>query len=77
MRCGCRIRCSKATPFIPSREVLETRESKSRANVGIVKVKTIGYNHEGKVVIEFKRTLLVFKRGRAPQITRLAPPSVK
>ena len=58
-------------------EVLETRESKSRANVGIVKVKTIGYNHEGKVVIEFKRTLLVFKRGQAPQITRLAPPSVK
>jgi acyl dehydratase len=54
-------------------EVLETRESKSRPNVGILKVKTTGYNHEGKVVIEFKRTLLVFKRGQAPEIARLAP----
>lgn len=58
-------------------EVLEARESKSRANVGIVKVKTTGYNHDGKVVIEFKRTLLVYKRGQAPQVTRLAPPNVK
>ena len=54
-------------------EVLEKRESKSRANVGIVKVKTTGYNHEGKIVIEFKRTILVFKRGQAPKITRLTP----
>jgi acyl dehydratase len=54
-------------------EVLEKRESKSRANVGIVKVKTTGYNHEGTVVIEFIRTLLVYKRGQAPQIARLAP----
>ena len=54
-------------------EVLEKRESKSRANVGIVKVKTTGYNHEGKIVIEFKRTILVFKRGQGPKITRLTP----
>ena len=27
----------------------------------------------GKVVSEFKRTLLVFKRGQAPEIARLAP----
>lgn len=54
-------------------EVLEKRESKSRANVGIVKVKTTGYNHEGKIVIEFKRTILVFKQGQGPKITRLTP----
>ncbi|MGA2992087.1 MAG: MaoC family dehydratase [Candidatus Korobacteraceae bacterium] len=56
-------------------EVLEKRESKSRPNVGIVKVKTTGYNQEGKVVITFIRTLLVYKTGQAPKIIRLAPKS--
>jgi acyl dehydratase len=54
-------------------EVLEKRESKSRPNVGVVKVKTTGYNQEGKAVIEFNRTILVYKRGQAPQIARLKP----
>lgn len=54
-------------------EVLAKRESNSRPNVGIVTVKTIGYNQDGKVVITFKRTVMVYKRGYAPQITRLAP----
>src|SRR6516164_11231757 len=44
-------------------EVLEKRESQSRPNVGIVRVKTIGFNQDGKVVIEFKRTFMVYKRG--------------
>jgi itaconyl-CoA hydratase len=52
-------------------EVLATRESRSRPNVGIVTVKTSGYNQEGKIVITFKRTIMVYKRGYAPQITRL------
>jgi acyl dehydratase len=52
-------------------EVLATRESRSRPNVGIVTVKTSGYNQEGKIVITFKRTIMVYKRGHAPQITRL------
>ncbi len=47
-------------------EVLETRESKSRLNVGIVRVKTTGYKQDGKVVIEFQRTVMVFKRGQGP-----------
>jgi itaconyl-CoA hydratase len=51
-------------------EVLEKRESKSRSNVGIVKVKTIGYNQDGTVVISFKRTVLVYKRGHAPLISK-------
>ena len=47
-------------------EVLETRESKSRPNVGIVRVKTTGYNQNGAVVMEFKRTFMVYKRGQIP-----------
>lgn len=54
-------------------EVLAARESKSRPNIGIVTVKTTGYNQDGTVVIEFKRTLMVFKRGQAPEIARLRP----
>jgi acyl dehydratase len=47
-------------------EVLEKRESKSRSNVGIVRVKTTGYNQNGAVVMEFKRTFMIYKRGHAP-----------
>ena len=55
-------------------EVLAKRESQSRPNVGIVTVKTTGYNQEGQVVITFKRTIMVYKRGRAPHIPRPAAP---
>lgn len=54
-------------------EVLETRESKSRQNVGIVRVQTTGYNQDGAVVMEFKRTFMVYRRGHAPA----APKQVK
>jgi acyl dehydratase len=47
-------------------EVLEKRESKSRPNIGIVRVKTTGLNQDGTVVIEFKRTFMVYKRGHVP-----------
>jgi acyl dehydratase len=58
-------------------EVLETRESKSRANVGIVRVKTTGFNQDGTIVIEFERTFMVYRRGYAPRTTRLQPRSPK
>ena len=48
-------------------EVLETRESKSRPNVGIVRVKTTGMNQDGKTVIEFTRTFMIWKRGHVPK----------
>jgi acyl dehydratase len=51
-------------------EVLETRESASRPNVGIVTVKTTGSNQDGTVVIAFKRTVMVYKRGHAPEARR-------
>ena len=47
-------------------EVLETRESKSRPNVGIVRVKTTGLNQHGVTVIEFRRTFMIWKRGHVP-----------
>ena len=47
-------------------EVLETRESKSRPKVGLVKVKTTGVNQHGTPVIEFTRTFMVWKRGHVP-----------
>jgi itaconyl-CoA hydratase len=54
-------------------EVLEKRESRSRPNVGIVTVRTTGYNQDGKIVITFRRTIMVYRRGQAPQIARLTP----
>ncbi len=52
-------------------EVLEKRASKSRPNVGVVTVRTTGFNEEGVEVISFRRTLLVYRRGKAPAIARL------
>ena len=54
-------------------EALEKRESESRENVGIVTVKTTGFNHEGEVVIAFVRTIMVYKKDHAPRIARLTP----
>ena len=54
-------------------EVLEKRESRSRPDVGIVKVKTTGFNQEGTVVISFERTIMVYKKDYAPRIARLSP----
>ena len=47
-------------------EVLEARESRSRPEAGVVRVKTTGMNQHGDTVIEFTRTFLIWKRGHAP-----------
>ncbi len=47
-------------------EVVERRESKSRPEVGVITVKTIGYNQNGDILISFKRTLLVYRAGKGP-----------
>lgn len=49
-------------------EVIEARESRSRPDVGIVKLRTTGFNQEGTVVITFLRTVMVYRRGHVPQI---------
>ena len=54
-------------------EVLELRESRSRPQVGIVKVRTTGYNERGTVVITFERTIMVYRRGYGPAIARPVP----
>jgi itaconyl-CoA hydratase len=46
--------------------VLLARPSKSHPDAGIVKVRTIGYNQAGTVVISFIRTVMVFRRGHGP-----------
>ncbi len=48
-------------------EVLEKRESKSRPQWGLVKVRTRGLQQEGKVVIDYVRTVMVWKRAFAPR----------
>lgn len=49
-------------------EVLSCRESKSRPHMGVVAVETTGYKQDGTVVMQFKRTVLVYKRGHTPQL---------
>ena len=47
-------------------EVLEKRESKSKPQFGIVKVRTRGIQQEGKLVIDYARSVMVWKRAHAP-----------
>jgi len=46
-------------------EVLEKRESGSRPGAGIVTVRTIGTNQDGKEVCTFNRTMLIARRGHS------------
>lgn len=43
-------------------EIIDSRESKSKADRGIIYVETTGYNQNGENVIRFKRHVLVKKR---------------
>lgn len=51
-------------------EVLEKRESQSRPNVGLVRIKTTGFNQDGLSVIEYRRAMLIYKRGHVPRTAR-------
>jgi acyl dehydratase len=46
-------------------EVLEKRASKSRPTQGIVTIATRAYKADGTLVMEFKRTMLIPKRGHS------------
>ena len=48
-------------------EVLAARQSRSRPGAGVVTARTTGRNQDGVVVIEFRRTFLVWKRAFAPR----------
>jgi itaconyl-CoA hydratase len=47
-------------------EILEKRESKSNPDVGIVTMRCRGINQRREVVIEYRRTFMVYKRGAPP-----------
>jgi itaconyl-CoA hydratase len=53
-------------------EILELRESSSRPNMGIVSMRCRGINQRREVVIEFKRTFMVYKRD-APEVQDTFP----
>ena len=53
-------------------EVISVRESKSRPGQGVVKVRTRGLNQDGGVVIEYERSIMVWKKAHAP-LTSLFP----
>ena len=48
-------------------EILELRESASNASVGIVTMRCRGINQRAEVVIEFRRTFMVYRRN-APEV---------
>src|SRR5713226_367336 len=48
-------------------EVLTKRDSKSRPHMGLVEIRTTGFKQDGTVVMEFRRTILVYRRGHTPQ----------
>lgn len=57
--------------------VLEKRESTSRPHAGIVRFSSRGYNQAGRVVIEFERTVMIYKRGTSPKAKRPRPRAEK
>ncbi len=54
-------------------KVLAVRESSSRPNLGLVTVATEGFNQDGVVVISYRRTFMVYRRGHLPQVTDVRP----
>lgn len=48
-------------------EVVDLRESKSRPYAGIVSVRTRGVNQRAEVVMEFRRTVMVYKAGHGEE----------
>ncbi|MDH4176614.1 MAG: MaoC family dehydratase [Thermoleophilia bacterium] len=53
-------------------EILELRESRSNPSVGIVAMRCRGINQRQEVVIEYKRTFMVYRRA-APEVTDTFP----
>ncbi len=54
-------------------EVLSSRLSSSRPETGVVTVETIGFNQEGTIVISFRRTMLIYRRGFGPDTSSVQP----
>lgn len=57
-------------------EVIEVRESKSRPDSGIVKVRTLGIKQDGSIVIEYSRSVMVWKKSHAPNHDTFPEPKI-
>jgi itaconyl-CoA hydratase len=47
-------------------EILGKRDSASRPHMGIVEVRTTGFKQDGTVVLEFRRSIMVYRRDHVP-----------
>jgi len=56
--------------------VVDVRESKSRPEQGIVKVRTIGVKQDGTVVIDYVRSVMVWKKAHAPNRAMFPEPKL-
>lgn len=56
--------------------VLEKRESRSKPQWGIVKFRTRGMKQDGTIVIEYTRSVMVWKREHAPGLQHFPEPRV-
>jgi len=54
-------------------KVLALRESNSRPNLGLVTVATEGYNQDGTIVLTYRRTFMVYKKGFLPGVESSRP----
>lgn len=52
-------------------DVVEKRESSSRPQQGIVKFRTRGVKQDGTVVIDYTRSVMVWKRAHAPALQHM------
>jgi itaconyl-CoA hydratase len=58
-------------------EILETRESRSNPDVGVITMRSRGINQRGEVVIEFRRVFMVYRRDAAAVRPRFPEPSTE
>ena len=58
-------------------EILDKRESQSNPDVGIVSMRCRGVNQRREVVIEFRRTFMLYKRGASPAERRFPEPDAE
>jgi itaconyl-CoA hydratase len=54
--------------------VLACRPSQSKPGAGIVTVQTEGFTQDGTIVISFRRSMLIYRRGHGPARPRPADP---
>ncbi|HEX4444207.1 MAG TPA: MaoC family dehydratase [Galbitalea sp.] len=53
--------------------VMATRESKSKPQVGLVTVATEGYKQDGTIILTYRRTFMVYRRGAGPDLSANRP----